>query len=96
MCLVSNVVVRKKFYVPKFIKYTRIQFPMTHLKSHCNKMSEVAHNKILLMHFFSRWFKWGSVEFVLEAGQYKNLEMERSTANALKVSYYKHVMGILV
>ena len=31
MCLVPNVVVPKKFRVPDFIKYTRTQYPVTHL-----------------------------------------------------------------
>jgi hypothetical protein len=52
MCLVPNVVVLKKFRVPKFIKYSGTQCPMTHLKSYCNKMAEVMHDEKLLMHFF--------------------------------------------
>jgi len=52
MCLVPNVVVPKKFRVPKFIKYTGTQCPITHLKSYCNKMAEVVHDEKLLMHFF--------------------------------------------
>jgi hypothetical protein len=52
MCLVPNVVVPKKFRVPKFIKYSGTQCPMTHLKSYCNKMAEVVHDEKLLMHFF--------------------------------------------
>jgi hypothetical protein len=39
-CLVPNVVVPKKFYVSKFIKYTGTQCPMTYLKSYYNKMTE--------------------------------------------------------
>jgi hypothetical protein len=52
MCLVPNVVVPKKFRVPELIKYTGTQCPVTHLKSHCNKMAEVVHDENLLMHFF--------------------------------------------
>jgi hypothetical protein len=52
MCLVPNVVVPKKFCVLEFIKYTRTQCPITHLKSYCNKMAEVVHDEKLLMHFF--------------------------------------------
>ena len=52
ICLVPNVVVPKKFCVPKFIKYSGIQCPMTHLKSYYNKMTEVVHDEKLLMHFF--------------------------------------------
>ena len=52
MCLVQNIVIPKKFLVPKFIKYTRTQFSVTHLNSYCNKMAEVAHDEKLLMHFF--------------------------------------------
>jgi hypothetical protein len=52
MCLVPNVVVPKKFRVLEFIKYTRTQCPVTHLKSYCNKMVEVVHDEKLLMHFF--------------------------------------------
>jgi hypothetical protein len=52
ICLVPNVVLPKKFRVPKFIKYSGIQCPMTHLKSYYNKMTEVVHDEKLLMHFF--------------------------------------------
>ena len=52
MCLVPNVVIPKKFRVPEFIKYTGTQCPFTHLKSYCNKMTEVVHDEKLLMHFF--------------------------------------------
>ena len=52
MCLIPNVVVPKKFRVPKFIKYSGTQRPMTHLKSYCNKMAEVVHDEKLLMHLF--------------------------------------------
>ena len=44
MRIVPNIVIPKKFLVPKFIKYTRTQFPVTHLKSYYNKMAEVAHD----------------------------------------------------
>jgi len=52
MCLVPNVVIPKKFRVPKFIKYTGTQCPMTHLKAYCNKMAEVVNDEKLLIHFF--------------------------------------------
>jgi len=52
MCLVPNVVVPKKFHVPKFIKYTGTQYPDTHLKSYYNKMAALVHDEKLLMHFF--------------------------------------------
>jgi hypothetical protein len=52
ICLVLNVVILKRFRVPEFIKYIRTQCPITHLKSYCNKMTEVVHDKKLLMHFF--------------------------------------------
>ena len=45
MYLVPNVVVQKTFCVPEFIKYTGTQCPMTHLKSYCNKMAKVVHDK---------------------------------------------------
>jgi hypothetical protein len=51
MCPVANVIVPKKFCVPEFIKYTRTQCPVTHLKSYCYKMA-VVRNEKLLMYFF--------------------------------------------
>jgi len=54
MCLVPNVVVPKKFRVPEFIKYNGTQCPMTHLKSYCNKMAEVVHDKKTTNALFSR------------------------------------------
>jgi hypothetical protein len=52
MCLVPNVVIPKKFRVPEFVKYTRTQCPITHLKAYCNKMAEVVDDEKLLIHFF--------------------------------------------
>jgi hypothetical protein len=34
------------------MKYTETHCHMTHLKCYCNKMTEVVHDKKLLMHFF--------------------------------------------
>jgi hypothetical protein len=67
ICLVPNVVVLKKFRVPEFIKYTRTQYLMTHLKSYYNKMTEVVHDEKLLI-LFSRIVEWGSSELVHKAG----------------------------
>jgi hypothetical protein len=66
MCLVSNVVIPKKFRVPEFIKYIGTQCPITHLKTYCNKMVEVIYDKKLLIHFFQNslndatltWYMW--------------------------------------
>ena len=52
MCLVPNVVIPKKFRVPEFIKHTRTQCPVTHLKEYCNKMAEVVDDEKLSIHFF--------------------------------------------
>jgi hypothetical protein len=52
MCLVPNVVIHKKFRVSEFIKYTRTQCPVTHLKTYYNKMVEVVYDEKLLIHFF--------------------------------------------
>jgi hypothetical protein len=52
MCLVPNVVIPKKFRVPEFMKYSGTQYPMTHLRSCCNKMTELVHDEKLLMQFF--------------------------------------------
>jgi len=52
MCLVPNVVIPKNFRVPKFVKYTGTQCPITHLKAYCNKMAEVVDDEKLLIHFF--------------------------------------------
>jgi len=56
MCLVPNVVIPKKFRVPKFIKYTGTQCPVTHLKVYCNKMVEVVRREIVDS-FLSRQFE---------------------------------------
>jgi hypothetical protein len=53
MCLVPNVVVPKKFRVSEFIKYTRTQCPITHLKSYYNKMAEVVYDEKLLIYRLS-------------------------------------------
>jgi hypothetical protein len=66
MCLVPNMVIPKKFRVPKFVKYTRTQCPITHLKAYYNKMVEVVYDEKLLIHFFQDslsgaaliWYMW--------------------------------------
>jgi len=52
MCLVSNVMVPKKFWVLEFVKYIGNQFPMTPLKSYYNKMTEVIDDNKMLILFF--------------------------------------------
>jgi len=52
MCLMPNMVIPKKFRVPKFVKNTGTQCPITHLRTYCNKMVEVVHDEKLLIHFF--------------------------------------------
>jgi hypothetical protein len=52
ICLVPNMVVLKKFLVSKFIKYTKMYCPSTHLKSYYNKMVAIIHDEKLLIHFF--------------------------------------------
>jgi len=52
ICLMLDVVVSKKFKVPKFVKYTRLECPNTHLRSYCNKMTKVICNEKLLIYFF--------------------------------------------
>jgi hypothetical protein len=49
MCLMLNAVIFKKFRMPKFIKYTGIQCPITYLKVYCNKM---VNDEKILIHFF--------------------------------------------
>ncbi|KAB5574004.1 hypothetical protein DKX38_001198 [Salix brachista] len=44
VCLVPNIVIPRKFRVPKFVKYTRIECPKTHLRSYYNKMAELSFN----------------------------------------------------
>ena len=38
--------------MPKFIKYTRIEWPKTHFCSYFNEMSEVIHDDKMLIYFF--------------------------------------------
>lgn len=48
MFFTPNIVVFKKFKVPKFAKYTCTQYPITHM----NKMTKVICDEKLLIHFF--------------------------------------------
>jgi len=52
ICLVLDVVVYKKFRVPKFVKYMGLECPNTNLRSYCNKMIKVIRNEKLLIYFF--------------------------------------------
>jgi len=49
---VPDVVVSKKFRVPKFVKYTGLECPNTPLRSYCNKMKKFIRNEKLLIYFF--------------------------------------------
>jgi len=77
MCLVLNMVVPKHFYVPKFIKYTGTQYPVTHLKSYCNKMVEVMHDKKIIDTLLSERFEWGNSKLVYKIRQQKDSKIER-------------------
>ena len=52
VCLVPNIIVPKNFRIPKFIKYTGLEFPNTHLRSYWNKMAEVIYDDRMLIYFF--------------------------------------------
>jgi hypothetical protein len=52
VCLVPNIIVPKNFRIPEFIKYTRLKFSNTHLRSYCIKMAEVIYDDKLLIYFF--------------------------------------------
>jgi hypothetical protein len=52
MCLVPNIVIPNKFRVPEFVKHTRTQCLVTHLKAYCNKIAEVVDDEKLFIHFF--------------------------------------------
>jgi hypothetical protein len=65
------MVISKKFGVPEFVKYTGTQCPVTHLKVYCNKMAEVVDDEKLLIHFFSRQFKWRCPHLVYAVEQYQ-------------------------
>jgi hypothetical protein len=52
VCLVSNIIIPKKFRVPDFVKYIGMECPKTRLRSYYNKMAEVIHDDKLLIYFF--------------------------------------------
>jgi len=51
VCLVSNIVVPKKFRMLEFIKYIRLKCLNTHLWSYYNKIAEVIYNDKILIYF---------------------------------------------
>jgi hypothetical protein len=54
VCLVTDIMVPKKFRVSDFVKYTKLECPHTHLWSYYNKITEMIHNKKMLIYFFPR------------------------------------------
>jgi hypothetical protein len=50
--LMLNVVVLKKFRVPKFVTYIRLKCPNVHMRSTVKKIAEVICDEKLLIHFF--------------------------------------------
>ena len=67
----------KHLCVPEFIKYTGTQYPATHLKSYCNKMAEVMHDKKIIDALLSGQFEWGISKLVHKTRQQKDPKMER-------------------
>jgi len=49
---VPDIVVPKKFKVPEFVKYTGLECLNKHLRSYCDKMTEVIRDEKFLIHFF--------------------------------------------
>jgi len=92
MCLVPNVVVLKKFRVPEFIKYTRTQCPMMHLKSYCNKMVEVVHDEKLLIHFFQDSLSGAALNWYMRLDNIK-IQKWKDLVDAF-VKQYKYNMDI--
>jgi hypothetical protein len=52
VCLVPDIIVPKKFRVPDFVKYIKLECPHTHLRSYYNKMTKMIHNNKMLIYFF--------------------------------------------
>jgi hypothetical protein len=52
VCLVLNIIIPEKFRVPKFVKYTGMECPNTHIRSYYDKMAEVIHDAKMLIYFF--------------------------------------------
>jgi len=92
MCLVPNMVVPKKFCVPEFIKYTGTQCPITHLKSYCNKMTEVVHDEKLLMHFFQDSLSGAALSWYMRLDNTK-IQKWKDLVDAF-VKQYKYNMDI--
>jgi hypothetical protein len=57
MCLVSDMVMPRKFKVSKFAKYNKVKCPKTHLKIYCSKMTEMINDDKLLIHFSIKVWK---------------------------------------
>jgi hypothetical protein len=92
MCLVLNMVVLKKFRVPKFIKYSGTQCPMTHLRSYYNKMAEVVHDEKLLMHFFQDSLSGATLSWYMRLDDIK-IQRWKDLVDAF-VKQYKYNMDI--
>jgi hypothetical protein len=92
MCLVLNVMVPKKFSVPKFIKYTGTQCPITHIKSCYNKMAEVVHDEKPLMHFFLDSLNGATLSWYMRLDNTKIRRWKDLVDEFVK--QYKYNMGI--
>jgi hypothetical protein len=92
MCLVPNMVVPKKFCVPEFIKYSGTQCPMTHLRSYCNKMTEVVHDEKLLMYFFQNSLNGATLSWYMRLN-YTKIRRWKDLMDAF-VKQYKYNLDI--
>ena len=52
LSLVPNLVMPRKFKMPKFEKYDGTECPENHLATYCNKMARHSHDEGLLIHVF--------------------------------------------
>jgi hypothetical protein len=65
---------------------------MTHLKSYCNKMTEVVHDEKLLIHFFNDSFSGVTLSWYMKLNNTKIQKMERSGGYFVK--QYKYNIDI--
>ena len=52
VCLGPNIIIPRKFMVPKFVKYTKMECTKIHLHSYYNKMEKVIHGDKMSIYLF--------------------------------------------
>lgn len=93
MCLVSELMIPRKFKVPDFDKYKGINCLRNHLRAYCRKMVAHINDDQLLIHYFQDSLNGGILGVVYVIGKSTILVMERPRRSLSQELSVQHRLG---